>query len=274
MKLLEGHRGLITGIANARSIAAGIARAAAAQGAQMVLTYQSERLRANVAALAEEVGAAAIVPLDVADDAQLAQVAVGLTSRWGALDFVVHGTAFAPREALQGRFVATRRDHFAQTLDVSAYALVALCQHLRPLLEAGAHPSVLTLTYLGAQRTVPNYNVMGVAKAALEACVRYLAVDLGAAGIRVNALSAGPIRTLSAASIGGLREMLRHVAEHAPLGRNVDSDEVADAALFALSRLGRGVTGEILHVDAGYHILGAPGLSTSPRANARPPPEQ
>jgi enoyl-[acyl-carrier protein] reductase I len=259
MHLLAQRRGLIVGVANARSLAWHIAEAAHRAGAQLVLTYASERLRAGVAALADSIGAVT-APLDVRDDAQLAAVHQLLEARWGALDFVVHATAFARREELQGRFVQTSRAGFAEALDVSAYALVALAQALRPLLVRGEHPSLLTLTYLGATRAMPSYNVMGVAKAALEACVRYLAADLGPEGIRVNALSAGPVRTLSAAGVHGLRTMLQHVAAHAPLRRSIDGAEVADAALYALSSLGRGTTGEVIHVDAGYHVLGAPGL--------------
>jgi enoyl-[acyl-carrier protein] reductase I len=261
---MAGRRGLITGVANARSIAWGIAQAAHAQGARLILTYQSERLRSGVEALASQVDALDVLPLDVSDDASLQAAALRIGGVTDALDFVLHGTAFAQREELSGRFVDVSRAGFATALDVSAYALVALARAFGPLLRQGVHPSLLTLTYLGAERAMPNYNVMGVAKAALEACVRYLAADLGPEGIRVNAISAGPIRTLSAAAIPGLRSMLQHVAQVAPLRRNVLLDDVGDAALFALSALGRGMTGEIVHVDGGYNVLGAPGLSPPP----------
>lgn len=261
--LMAGRRGLITGIANARSIAWGIAQAAKSHGAELVLTYQSDRLRQGVEALGQQLGAADVIALDVTSDAHLERAAQKVAEKFDALDFVVHGTAFAHKEDLAGRFSNVGRPGFAAALDVSAYALVALAKTFLPLLKKGVAPSVLTLTYLGAERAMPNYNVMGVAKAALEACVRYLAADLGADGIRVNALSPGPIRTLSAAGIPGMRAMLNHVACVAPLGRNVLIDDIGDAALFALSALGRGMTGEVVHVDGGYHILGAPGLSAA-----------
>ncbi len=266
--LMAGRRGLITGVANARSIAWGIAQAAHAQGAQLVLTYQNERLRAGVEALAREVNAIDVIALDVTQDDSLAAAGRRVAECCPALDFVLHGTAFAQREDLSGRFIDVGRKGFMTALDVSAYALVALARTFVDLLARGTHPSLLTLTYLGAERAMPHYNVMGVAKAALEACVRYLACDLGPQGIRVNAISAGPMRTLSAAAIPGLRAMLQHVAEVAPLRRNVLIDDVGDAALMALSGLARGMTGEVLHVDGGYNILGAPGLVAAPNPSS------
>ena len=263
--LLAGRRGLIVGVANDRSLAAGIARSAAAQGARLALTYQSERLQGRVGAIAEALGAELLLPLDLTDESQLAAAAAKLTDHFGALDFVVHAVAFARAEDLTGRFIETSREGFAEALDISTYSLVALARSMEALLVRGDAPSLLTLTYLGSSRALPRYNVMGVAKAALESTVRYLAYELGPAGIRVNALSPGPVKTLSAASIKGLRTMLNWNAEQAPLRRNVDADDVGAAALFALSRLGRGTTGEIIHVDGGYHIVGAPKLDDEER---------
>jgi enoyl-[acyl-carrier protein] reductase I len=260
MALLSGRRGLILGIANERSLAHGIARAARREGAALALTYQNERLRGSVEALAGSLEAELVLPCDLTRDEEVTRLRDALAGRWGRLDFLVHAVAGARREELDGRFVDTSRDGFAMALDVSVYSLVAAVRALEPLLREGEAPSVLTLTYLGAERAVPHYNVMGVAKAALEATVRYLARDLGPAGIRVNALSPGPIRTLSAAGVKGMRKMLAQVERDAPLRRNVTIDDVGDAALVALSALGRGVTGEIVHVDAGYHCIGAPGL--------------
>lgn len=262
--LLTGQHGLITGVANARSIAWGIAQAAHAQGARLVLTYQNERLRPGVEALAQQIEAVDVVPLDVSDDGSLEAARAQVTAQLPKLDFVLHGTAFAERDDLRGPFVHVSRQGFATALDVSAYGLVALARNFGPLLQQGTHPSLLTLSYLGAARAMPNYNVMGVAKAALEACVRYLAADLGPQGIRVNAISAGPIRTLSAGAIPGLRHMLHHVADVAPLRRNTTTDDVGDAAVMLLSALGRGITGEVMHVDGGYNILGAPGVARAP----------
>ena len=258
MGLLDGHRGLVVGIANERSIAHGIARAARAQGATLALTYQSERLLKRVGPIAEELGCDICLPCDLTDPAQLAEVGETLAQQWGSLDFVVHAVAYAKREELEGRFIDTSRDGFVMALEVSVYTLVSLARVLEPLLAKSTHaPSVLTLTYYGSEKAMPNYNVMGVAKAALEASVRYMASELGPAGIRVNALSAGPIKTLSAAGVSGLRRMLGMMEAHAPLRRNVTIEDVGDAALYALSYLGRGMTGEVFHVDAGYHVLGA-----------------
>lgn len=259
MGLLTGRRGLIVGVANARSLATGIARAARREGAELALTYQDERLAESVQEIAAEIGATLLAPCDLARDEDVRRLAERLGSHWGRLDFLVHAVAFAKREELEGRFADTSRAGFALALDVSVYSLVALARSFSPLLERGeGAPSVLTLSYLGGDRVVPNYNVMGVAKAALEAAVRYLAADLGPAGIRVNALSPGPVRTLSAAGVRGLRTMLGLVETTAPLRRNIGADEVGDAALFTLSDLGRAVTGEVIYVDAGYGIMAAP----------------
>lgn len=256
--LLAQRRGLIVGVANHRSIATGIARAAAEQGARLALTYQSERLRSGVESLAGELGAEHTLPCDVTQPEQVQGVVDALGERWGALDFMVHAVAFAERQELEGRFLDTSREGFRVALEVSVYSLVELVRAAEPLLRAGANPSVLTLSYLGGERAVPNYNVMGVAKAALESAVRYLAAELGPSGIRVNALSPGPIKTLSAAGVRGLRRMLEHSAAQSPLRRNVTSEDVGRAALPLLSHLGSGITGEVIHVDGGYHIVGAP----------------
>lgn len=260
MTLLQGRRGLIVGVANAHSLAWGIAQAARQAGAELALTYQSERLARSVRPLGKQLGATFVQACDLADDAQLAALVDAVQGHWGALDFVVHGAAFAPREALQGRFVDTTRDAFDQAMRASCYSLVALVRACRPALCRGQEPSVLTLSYAGAERAMENYNVMGPAKAALEATARYLAADLGPEGIRINVLRPGPVRTLSASAVRGLRTMQELVAHNAPLRRNVDPRVVGDAALWLLSPLGRGTTGETIHVDAGYHVVGAPRL--------------
>ena len=260
--MLEGKRGLIVGIANERSIAYGIARSARAAGATLAVTYQNDRLLRWVEPLARELGATAIMECDVAEDAQVAEVSGRLCELWGRLDFLVHAVAFAEREDLEGRFVDTSRAGFVTALDVSVYSLVALTRAFRPALAGGG--SVVTLSYGGSRRAVPNYNVMGVAKAALEAAVRYLAADLGPEGVRVNALSPGPIKTLSAAGVRGLRSMLNHAAEVTPLRRNVDIDDVGRAATFLLSDLSAGTTGEVIHVDGGFHAVAVPYLGAEP----------
>jgi len=259
MELLEERVGLVVGIANQRSIAWGIARAAQSAGAQLALSYQNERLAGRVVPLAESIGAEVLGTCDLTRDDDIARVADRLDALWGRLDFVVHAVAYAEMDDLTGRFIDTGRAGFQAALDASVYSLVALCRALEPLLRKSAHePNILALTYLGSERALPNYNVMGVAKAALEAAVRYLAQDLGPHGIRVNALSAGPVKTLSAAGVKGFRRMLGITSAQAPLRRNVDIDDIGRAALFAMSDLGRGMTGEVFHVDAGYHIVGAP----------------
>jgi len=253
---LAGKQGLVVGVANKRSIAWAIAQAAASAGARLALTYQGERLEENVRDLGETLEAPLIMPCDVGSDEQIAAVATALEREFGGLDFLVHGAAFAPKSDLDNAFAQTSREGFRIALDVSAYSLIALTRAVAPLMERRGGGSVITLTYLGSQRVVPHYNVMGVAKAALETSVRYLASDLGSRNIRVNAISAGPIKTLAAAGITGFSSILHVYPERAPLRRNIETSEVADAALFLLSARSRGVTGEILFVDAGYHVTG------------------
>jgi enoyl-[acyl-carrier protein] reductase I len=253
---LNGRTGLIVGVANRRSIAWAIADAAARAGARLAITYQGERLEENVRGLAAGLNRPLVIPCDVADDGQIATVCSVIEAEFGGLDFLVHGAAFAPREELSAPFVQTSREGFRTALDISAYSLVGLARAAMPLMESRGGGSIVTLTYLGSQRVFPNYNVMGVAKAALEASVRYLAADLGPKNIRVNAISAGPIKTLAAAGISGFSSILQVYRDRAPLRRTVETAEVADAAMFLLSDAGRGVTGEILAVDAGYHVTG------------------
>ncbi|HZP48533.1 MAG TPA: enoyl-ACP reductase [Vicinamibacterales bacterium] len=253
---LEGKHGLIVGVANKRSISWGIAQAAAAQGARLALTYPSERLGENVRELAEQLQNPLIAPCDVASDEQIADLAAAIDREFGGLDFFVHGAAFAPADALSRPFVETSRESFRIALDVSAYSLVALTRAVAPLMVRRGGGSILTLTYIGSQRVFQNYNVMGVAKAALEASVRYLAADLGPQNIRVNAISAGAIKTLAASGISGFSSILNVYRERAPLRRGVDQREVADAAVFLLGPQARAITGEILMVDAGFHTVG------------------
>jgi enoyl-[acyl-carrier protein] reductase I len=252
---LSGRKGLILGVANKRSLAWAIAQRASAAGAELALTYQSERLEENVRELAATLGRESLIlPCDVGADDQMAALFAAITERFGHLDFVVHGAAFAPPEALKAPFVDTTREAFRLSLDVSAYSLVALARGAKPLMTKGG--SIVTLTYLGAERVFVNYNVMGVAKAALECSVRYLASDLGASNIRVNAISAGPVKTLAASGISGFSGILQVYRERSPLKRNIESGEVGDTGLFLISDLAAAVTGEVLHVDAGYHIVG------------------
>jgi enoyl-[acyl-carrier protein] reductase I len=258
MDLLKNRVGLVVGVANARSLATGIARAASEAGACLVFTAQNSRLQPKVAEIAAALEQAPPLVCDLTQEAQLAALMQHVQRVHGRLDFVVHAVAAARRQELRGRFVDSTPEGFAEAMQVSVYTLVSLARHAEPLLRAGIHPSLLTLSYYGAQRAMPNYNVMGVAKAALESAVRYLACDLGPQGIRVNALSPGPCRTLSAAAIDGLRDGLAAAAAQAPLRRNVDAAEVGAAALGLLSALGRGITGEVVFVDAGFHAAGAP----------------
>jgi enoyl-[acyl-carrier protein] reductase I len=253
---LSGKHGLIVGVANRRSISWAIAQAASAAGARLALTYQGERLEENVRELSETLDSPLIMPLDVASDQQIADVAATVDKEFGGLDFLVHGAAFAPQAELKNPFVETSREGFRVALDVSAYSLVALTRGVVPLMERRGGGSVVTLTYLGSQRVFTNYNVMGVAKAALEASVRYLAADLGPKNIRVNAISAGPIKTLAAAGISGFSGILQVYRERAPLRRNVEAGEVADTATFLIGPGSRGITGEIVMVDAGFHVAG------------------
>ena len=251
--LMKGMRGLIVGVANKRSIAWAIARACADSGAQLALSYQNERLGENVKELAQELENPLLLPLDVSDDTQIKTAFETLGERWGQLDFLVHAVAYAPRQALEGDFVSTSREDFRIAQDISVYSLPALAQAAKPLMTAGG--SIIALSYLGGSRVMTNYNVMGVAKAALESSVRYLASDLGPLGIRVNALSAGPLKTLASAGIGSFSTILSHHKKHAPLRKLVELEEVADGALFLLSPMGRGVTGQTIYVDGGYSIM-------------------
>jgi enoyl-[acyl-carrier protein] reductase I len=253
---LTGKHGLVVGVANKRSIAWAIAQAAARAGARLAVTYQGERLEENVRELTAALDNPLILPCDVTDDVQIASVFARIGEEFGGLDFVVHGAAFAPPKELSAPFVQTSRAGFTLSLDVSAYSLIALARGAMPLMEARGGGSILTLTYLGSERVFQNYNVMGVAKAALEASVRYLAADLGPKNIRVNAISAGPIKTLAASGISGFSSILQVYRDRAPLRRTVETAEVADAALFLLGPAGRGVTAEVLMVDAGYHATG------------------
>jgi enoyl-[acyl-carrier protein] reductase I len=252
--LMAGKKGLIMGVANNRSIAWGIAKAAAAQGAEIALTYQGEALKKRVGPLSAELGTQFIMPCDVTDPASMDAVFAELKSTWGKLDFLVHAIAFSDKNELDGRYVDTSEKNFTQTMLVSCYSLTTLAARAEKLMPAGG--SMLTLTYYGAEKVMPHYNVMGVAKAALEASVRYLAADLGQKGIRVNAISAGPIKTLAASGIADFRYILRWNEYNSPLRRTVTIEEVGAAGLYLLSDLARGVTGEIHHVDAGYHVQG------------------
>ena len=252
--LMAGKRGLVMGVANDRSIAWGIAAACAAQGAELAFTFQGEALEKRVRPLAASVGSDLVVPCDVGDEAGIDAAFAAVAQRWDRLDFLVHAIGFADKQYLRGRYLDTPRAAFLQALDISAYSFTAVCQRAVPMMREGG--SLLTLTYLGAERWMPHYNVMGVAKAALEASVRYLAADLGADGIRVNAISAGPIKTLAASGIGDFRYIMRWNQLNSPMQRNVTTDEVGGAGVYLLSDLSTGVTGEVHHVDCGYHLVG------------------
>lgn len=253
-QLMAGKRGLIMGVANDRSIAWGIANVCAAHGAELAFTYQGEALQKRVVPLAESVGSKIIAPCDVTDEASIDQLFATIKEKWGQLDFLVHCIAFSDKNELDGLYVDTTRANFLRTMDISCYSFTALCKRAAPLMKNGG--SLLTLSYLGAERVMPHYNVMGVAKAALEASVKYLSVDLGSKNIRVNAISAGPIKTLAASGIGDFRYILKWNEINAPLKRNVTTLEVGHSALYLLSDMGTGVSGEVLHVDAGYHNVG------------------
>jgi enoyl-[acyl-carrier protein] reductase I len=263
--LMQGKRGLVMGVANNRSIAWGIARACRAHGAELALTYQGDALRKRVEPLAAELGAHVVGHCDVTEPATLDAVFAEVGRIWGGLDFLVHAIAFSDKDQLDGRYVDTTEDNFSKTLLISCYSFTAVTQRAEKLMANGG--SILTLTYYGAEKVMPHYNVMGVAKAALEASVRYLAVDLGGKGIRVNALSAGPIKTLAASGIGDFRYILKWNELNAPLKRTVTTEDVGDAALYLLTDLTRAVTGEVHHVDSGYHVVGmkavdAPDIAT------------
>jgi enoyl-[acyl-carrier protein] reductase I len=263
--LMAGKRGVVMGVANDRSIAWGIARAVAAQGAELCFTYQGEALEKRVRPLADQVGSKLVLPCDVTDDASVDAVFERVKGEWGGLDFLVHAIGFADKQFLRGRYMDTPKAAFLQAMDISVYSFVAVAQRAVPLMKPGG--SLLTMSYLGAERVTPHYNVMGVAKAALEASVRYMAADLGRAGIRVNAISAGPIKTLAASGIGDFRYILKWNQLNAPMERNVTIEDVGGAGLYLLSSLASGVTGEVHHVDCGYHVVGmknpdAPDIAT------------
>ncbi|MEQ1937704.1 enoyl-ACP reductase FabI [Mesorhizobium sp. CN5-321] len=252
--LMAGKRGLILGVANNRSIAYGIAKACVDHGAEIALTYQGEAFRKRVEPLAAELGAHIAGHCDVTDPESLDAVFENVAAKFGKLDFLVHAIAFSDKDELTGRYVETTRDNFLRTMDISVFSFTTIAKRAEPLMSEGG--SLLTLTYYGAEKVMPHYNVMGVAKAALEASVRYLAVDLGGKGIRVNAISAGPIKTLAASGIGDFRYILKWNEYNAPLKRTVTPEEVGDSGLYFLSDLSRGVTGEVHHVDSGYHVVG------------------
>ncbi|MDX1400891.1 MAG: enoyl-ACP reductase FabI [Kiloniellales bacterium] len=252
--IMAGKRGLIMGVANDRSIAWGIAAKAHEQGAQLAFTYQGDALLKRVRPLAESVGSQIVAQCDVTDDASIDAVFQEVAEKWGGLDFLVHAIAYSDKDELKGKYLNTTRDNFLRSLDISCYSFTAVAQRAVPLMNDGG--SLLTLTYYGAERVMPHYNVMGVAKAALEASVRYLAADLGDRNIRVNAISAGPIKTLAASGIGDFRYILKWNEYNSPLRRNVTIEQVGGAGLYLLSDLSKGVTGEIHHVDSGYHIVG------------------
>ena len=264
-RLMDGKRGLIMGVANDRSIAWGIARALAEQGAELAFTYQNDTLVKRVGPLAESIGSSFLLQCDVADLGSLDRAFAEIADRWGGLDFVVHAIAFSDKDELKGRYIDTSPGNFEMTMNISCYSFTAVCKRASELMPDGG--SLLTLSYSGAERVVPHYNVMGVAKAALEASVRYLAVDLGPSNVRVNAISAGPIKTLAASGIGDFRYILKWNELNAPLKRNVTIDDVGGAGVYLLSDLSSGVTGEVHHVDCGYHVVGmkavdAPDIAT------------
>ncbi|MDP6564103.1 MAG: enoyl-ACP reductase FabI [Alphaproteobacteria bacterium] len=263
--LMQGRRGLVMGVANDRSIAWGVAKSVADHGAELAFTFQGEALEKRVRPLAASVGSDFVMPCDVTDDASVDAVFAEIEQAWGGLDFLVHAIAYSDKDQLKGRYVDTSPENFAVSLDISCYSFTALCRRAEKLMGDGG--SIVTLTYYGAEKVMPHYNVMGVAKAALEASVRYLAADLGPANIRVNAISAGPIKTLAASGIGDFRYILKWNEYNSPMRRNVGIDEVGNSALYLLSELGSAVTGEVHHVDCGYNVVGmkavdAPDIST------------
>jgi enoyl-[acyl-carrier protein] reductase I len=260
--LMAGKRGLVMGVANDRSIAWGIAKAVAGHGASLAFTYQGEALEKRVRPLAESVGSKLVLPCDVTDSASMDALFGALERDWGSLDFVVHAIAFSDKEELKGLYLDTSRENFLRTMDISCFSFTDVCRRAAPLMKNGG--SLLTLSYFGAERVMPHYNVMGVAKAGLEASVRYLAADLGIRQIRVNAISAGPIKTLAASGIGDFRYILKWNELNAPLRRNVTIDEVGGSGLYLLSDLGKGVTGEVHHVDAGYNVIGMLAVDAAP----------
>ena len=252
--LMKDKKGLIMGVANDRSIAWGIAKSIAREGGQLAFTYQGEALKKRVLPLAQSVGSDILIPCDVTDSSSITKTFEILKNKWGELDFLVHGIAFSNKDELKGKYYQTSLENFNQTMHISCYSFTEVCRLAEPIMNKGG--SILTLTYYGAEQVMPHYNVMGIAKAALEASVRYLAVDLGEKNIRVNAISAGPIKTLAASGIGDFRFILRWNELNSPLKRNVNQDEVGNSALYLLSNLGSAVTGEVQHVDCGYHTVG------------------
>ena len=254
--LLDGKKILILGVANKRSIAWATAQACVREGAQIFLTYQGDRIKESVLELAKEIPNTPTFPCDATDEASLSALFAEVKKHWGRLDGMVHSIAYAPAADLEKPFIETSRDGYKTAMDVSAYSLVSLCRHAKPLLEAAGGGSVTAYSYLGSERAVPGYNVMGTAKAALEAGVRYLAWDLGASKVRVNTVSPGPLNTLSARGVSGFGKILEVVKDRAPLRRNIEASEVADTTVFLLSDWSRGITGELIHVDAGYHCMG------------------
>ncbi|MBK20599.1 MAG: enoyl-[acyl-carrier-protein] reductase FabI [Rhodospirillaceae bacterium] len=256
--LMQGKRGLVLGVANDHSIAWGIASSVAAHGAELAFTYQGEGFAKRVAPLAESVGSKLVLPCDVSDDDSIDMVFSSIEKEWGALDFLVHSVAYSDKDELSGRYVDTTRQNFKQTLDISCFSFTTLSQRASEIMPNGG--SLITLSYSGAERVMPNYNVMGVAKAALEASVKYLAMDLGANNIRVNAISAGPMRTLAGSAVGGARQVYKWNEEYSPLRQNTQLNDVGGAGLYLLSDLSAGITGEIMHVDSGYNVVGVPDL--------------
>jgi enoyl-[acyl-carrier protein] reductase I len=253
---LKGKKGLIIGLANKHSIAYGVAKAIREQGGELAFTYLNDSIKKRVEPLAKELGSEIVIPLDVTNEEDMENIKSRVEEQFGKLDFVLHSIAFAPKRALSGDTLDTSRNDFLTAMDVSVYSLIGITQKLKPILNDGA--SVLTLSYYGAEKFVPRYNVMGIAKAALEATVRYLAVDLGKDGMRINALSAGPIKTLAASGIDDFRNLMNWNRDHSPLNKNVTTDEVGKSAMYLLSELSSGVTGEVHYVDAGYNIIGMP----------------
>ena len=257
--LMEGRRGLVMGVANDHSIAWGMAQVLHDHGAELAFTYQGDAFGRRVVPLAESLGAEVVLPCDVTESDSLDRVFDAIGKKWSGLDFVIHAVAFSDKEELKGRYLDTSRDNFLKTLEISCYSFTAVAQRAAPLMREGG--SLVTLTYSGSERVMPNYNVMGVAKAALEASVRYLAVDLGQQGIRVNALSAGPMRTLAGSAVGSARMVYKWQGENSPLRRNVSLEDIGGAGLYLLSELSAGVTGEVLYVDSGYNVIGMLNLS-------------
>ncbi len=252
--LMAGKRGLVMGVANDRSIAWGIAQAARAQGAELAFTYQGEALEKRVRPLAQSVGSDLVLPCDVTDDASVAQVFDVIKERWGRLDFLVHAIAYSDKDELKGKYLDTSIENFTRTMNISVYSFTSICRQAAPLMTEGG--SLVTLSYYGAEKVMPHYNVMGVAKAALEASVRYLAMDLGENNIRVNAMSAGPMKTLAASGIGDFRYILKWNQYNSPMKRNITLEDIGGAGVYLLSDLSSGVTGEVHHVDCGYHVVG------------------